>query len=74
MPLLIIFERSRCLGEVPKEWKKATVTAIFKKGKEEDPGNHGLVSLTLIPGKAVKNIVMEAISKYVKAKKAIRSI
>lgn len=36
MPLLVIFERSWRLGEVPENWKKATVTPIFKNGKKED--------------------------------------
>lgn len=34
----VIFERSRWLGEVSEDWKKANVTFIFKKGKKEDPG------------------------------------
>lgn len=68
---MIIFERSWHLGEVPEEWKKATVTPIFKKGKEEDPGNYNLGSLTLTSEKVMENIIMEAISKHVKAMKAV---
>lgn len=36
---LIIFEKLWLLWEVPEAWKKATVTAIFRKGKKEDPRN-----------------------------------
>jgi len=50
-PLSIIFERSWRTGEVPEDWRKANVTAIFKKSKKEDPGNYRPVSLTSIPGK-----------------------
>jgi len=32
-PLSIIFERSWRTGEVPEEWRKASVTPVFKKGK-----------------------------------------
>ncbi|KAK4810939.1 hypothetical protein QYF61_013354 [Mycteria americana] len=39
-PLLIIFDRSWRLGEVPEDWRKANVTPIFEKGKKEDPGNY----------------------------------
>jgi len=47
-PLSIIFERSWRTGEVPEDWRKASVTPVFKK---EDPGNYRPVSLTSIPGK-----------------------
>ena len=64
-PLLIIFETSWCLGRVPEDWKEANVTPIFKKGKEEDPGNCSLVSLTLIPGKVMEQLTLETIcSEY----------
>jgi len=34
---------------VPEDWRKASVTTIFKKDKKEDPGNYRPVSLTSIP-------------------------
>ena len=33
-PLSIIFERSWRTGEVSEDWRKASVTPIFKKGKK----------------------------------------
>lgn len=36
-------------GEIPEHWKKANVTPVFTKGKEEDLGNCRLVRLTLSP-------------------------
>jgi len=48
--LLSIFEMSWRTGEMPKDWRKASVTAVFKKGKKEDLGNYRLVSLTSVPG------------------------
>ncbi|XP_062426811.1 coiled-coil domain-containing protein 166 isoform X3 [Rhea pennata] len=39
-------------GEVPEDWKKASVTAV-SKDKKEDPGNYRPVSLTSIPGKLI---------------------
>lgn len=44
-PLSITFDLSGRPGEAPEDLRKASVTAIFKKGKKEDPG---LVNLTLI--------------------------
>jgi len=53
-PLSIIFERSWKTVEVPKDWRKANVTPVFKKGKKKDPGNYRPVSLTSILGKVME--------------------
>ncbi|PKU43549.1 rna-directed dna polymerase from mobile element jockey- hypothetical protein [Limosa lapponica baueri] len=71
-PLSIIFERSWRTGEVPRDWRKANVTAVFKKGKKEDPGNYRPVSLTSIPGKMMERLVLGIISKHMEEKKVIR--
>ncbi|KAK4828542.1 hypothetical protein QYF61_027218 [Mycteria americana] len=54
-----------------KDWRKANVTPIFKKVKKEDPGNHGLVSITLIPGKMMEQLIRETIARHMKDKKII---
>ncbi|GAB0176502.1 mitochondrial enolase superfamily member 1 [Grus japonensis] len=69
----IIFERSWKTGEVPEDWRKANVTPVFKKGKKEDLGNYRPVSLTSIPGKVMKQLILEVNNKHVKEKKVIRS-
>jgi len=38
-PLSIIFEKSRRLGDVPDDWKKAKVIPVYKKSLKEDAGN-----------------------------------
>jgi len=72
-PFSIIFERSWRTGEMTEDCRKANVTAIFKKGKKEDPGNYKPVSLTSIPGKMVEQLILEVIVKQVEEKKVIRS-
>jgi len=72
-PLSIIFERSWRI-EVPEDWRKASVTAVFKKGKKKDPGNYRLVSLTSIPGKVMEQLILDVISKQVEEKKVIRIV
>jgi len=72
-PLSIIFERSWRTGEVPEDWRKASVTSVFKKGKKEDPGNYRPVSLTSILGKTMEQLILEVIIKQVEEKKVIRS-
>jgi len=69
---LSIFERSWRTGEAPEDWRKASVTPIFQKGKKEDPGNYRPVSLTSIPGKVMEQLILEII-KQVKEKKVISS-
>ncbi|KAK4831911.1 LOW QUALITY PROTEIN: hypothetical protein QYF61_020058 [Mycteria americana] len=39
-PLSIIYQRSWESGEVPADWKLASVIPIYKKGVREDPGNY----------------------------------
>jgi len=71
-PLSIIFERSWRTGEVPEDWRKANVTPVFKKSKKEYPGNYRPVSLPSIPGKMMKQLILEVIIKQVE-EKVIRS-
>ncbi|WP_221627776.1 hypothetical protein, partial [Proteus mirabilis] len=71
-PLSIIFAKSWEMGEVPEYWRKAKVTPVFKKGKKEDPGNYRPVSLTSVPGKVMEQLILGAISRHIKDKRAIR--
>ncbi|RMC19341.1 hypothetical protein DUI87_03950 [Hirundo rustica rustica] len=55
-------------GEVPDDWRKASVTPIFKKSNKEGPGSYWPVSLTSSPGKVMARITLEAMAKHVKVK------
>jgi len=68
-PLLIIMGR----WDVPVDWPKANVAPIFKKGKGDGLGNYRSISLSLIPGKVMEQILLENIFKYMKDKKVIES-
>jgi len=48
---------------VLEDWRKASVTPIFKKGEKGEPGNYRLVSLTSILGKVMEQLVLEVIIK-----------
>ena len=41
-PMTQIFKRSFITGEVPKEWREAGVTPLFKKGKKSEAQNYRL--------------------------------
>jgi len=48
-------------------------TPVFKKGKKEDPGNYRPLSLSSIPGKVMKQLILHSVIKQVEEKKVIRS-
>lgn len=56
---------------MPGDWKKANVTPVFKRGKKQDPGNYWPASLTSVPGKAMEQYILEAISTHMNDKKGI---
>jgi endonuclease/exonuclease/phosphatase family metal-dependent hydrolase len=60
-PLCLLFNKSLELGILPDDWKKAEVTAIFKKGSKSDPGNYRPVSLTCIACKILESFVRDAV-------------
>ncbi|PKU42896.1 rna-directed dna polymerase from mobile element jockey-like [Limosa lapponica baueri] len=64
-PLSIIYQQSRQIGEVPADWKLATVMAIHKKGWKEDPVDYRPVILTLVPGKVMEEIIVSTIMRHI---------
>ena len=68
-PPSIVLDKPWLLGEIPNDWKKGDVTPIFKKGRKDDSGNYGLVSLTSVPGKIMEQILLEAMLRQYKTKR-----
>ncbi|GAB0179171.1 mitochondrial enolase superfamily member 1 [Grus japonensis] len=71
-PLSIIYQQSWLIREVPVDWRLANVTPTYKKGQKEDVGNYRPVSLALVPGKVMKQIILSAITWHVQDNQVIR--
>ena len=67
IPLEIIFKKSVLTGEVPREWKLANVTPIFKKGDKKKPQNYRPISLTSIVGKIMETIIRDALEHHLES-------
>jgi hypothetical protein len=63
-PLALLYNKSLRTGEIPRDWRDATVTSLFKKGSRSDPGNYRPVSLTSILGKILESIIKDKILKH----------
>lgn len=56
-PLMMIFNKSWCPGEVLEGWKKAYIEPTFIKVKRDDLSNYRPVNLTSIPGKILEQLI-----------------
>jgi hypothetical protein len=66
-PLAAIFNKSLETGKVPKQWKTADVSAIFKKGNRKTPANYRPVSLTNIASKVMESIIRDHILDHMQS-------
>ena len=73
LALTHVFKRSLVEGSVPKDWGKAYVTPIFKKGSKTDPNNYRLVSLTSVACKMMESVMRDAITSHLEQNQLIRT-
>jgi len=71
-PFSIICQQSWQTGEVPDDWRIASVTLIYRKGWKEDPGNYRPVSLTLVLGKIMDRFILGVLTRHVQDSQGIR--
>ena len=70
-PLRILFEKSLTDGKIPREWKEANVTAVFKQGARKKPENYRPVSLTSQVGKVMEKIIKKELVTYLEGNELI---
>ena len=63
-PLSHIFRKSLDSGRLPKPWKEANVSPIFKKGSRREPGNYRPISLTSIAGKIMESFIRDVVLSH----------
>ena len=63
-PLTRLFNASQTSGVLPRDWKTAQVSPIFKKGATNLPANYRPVSLTCILCKVMESVVRKTIIDF----------
>jgi len=71
-PLRIIYAKTLSSGIVPKDWKNANVTAIFKKGSRKKAENYRPVSLTSHICKCFERILKDEMVKHLESQCLIK--
>jgi hypothetical protein len=64
LPIYLLIQQSLICGSVPYDWKKANITAIFKKGLKESPSNYRPISLTAHVCKIAETIIRDSIVEH----------
>ena len=63
-PIHQLFTKSLKSGKLPRLWKEANVTCIFKMGDKSNPGNYRPISLTSVLCKTLEKVVREVIMNH----------
>jgi len=72
-PLANLFNSTLEEGKVPKDWKEAGVTPLFKKGKKCEVQNYRPVSLTSLVCKILESILKDSMLAHLEKYKLIRN-
>ena len=66
-PLCIIFNKSLLEGSVPTQWRKAHITAVYKKGHRKSSGNYRPIRLTSDGCKVKESSIRDHIVKFMES-------
>ena len=59
-----LFQKSFDEGYVPKQWRTADISPVFKKGQQYELANYCPVSLTSVTSKCLEHIVAKAVMSH----------
>ena len=71
LPLSLLFQSSMSVGQLPAEWKTATVSPIYKSGLACDVNNYRPISLTCIACKIMERIIVQRMLVYLRSNNII---
>ena len=63
-PLTLLFNKTMEMGEIPADWKKGRISAIFKKGAKNRAENYRPISLTSVVCKLMEKLIKQVILDY----------
>lgn len=70
-PIGTMFQSFMSIGKIPREWKTAIITPIFKKGVSSEPSNYRPVSLTSVFCKLMERVIALDLINYLNNHKLI---
>ena len=72
--LAVIFQRSINSGELPKDWRDANISCIYKKSDKHLAENYRPVSLTSVTSKLLEHILCRHLLKHLEKNKILTSL
>ena len=72
-PLSAIYNTSMESGQIPRDWKDANVTPIFKKGAKGETSNYRPISLTSIPCKIMESLIKDEVMDHLLMNQLIKN-
>ena len=68
-----IFQQSLDTGIIPKDWLRANITGIYKKGNKTHTANYRPVSLTSVSCKMLEHIIFSNVMKHLSLHKILKN-
>jgi len=72
-PLIQLYNLSLQSGVLPRDWRRANVTLVFKKGDKHSPSNYRPISLTSLVVKCLERLVHTRIVEFLEANNKLSS-